>query len=113
MDDLTSIIATRRYCIEPPEGDLELIVSFERPVRDPSGYFRCAFHLTGDYEVTQLAAGVDEVNALIFALQMAGALLDYLNDSRYNGKLQWEGGSAKQSLPTICDHWPFNKQPGE
>lgn len=113
MDDSTEIIATRRYYIEPPDSDLELILSFERPVREPSGYYGCTYHLTGDQEVTRYAGGGDEIHALICALEMAGSYLNHLNEHTYAGRLQWDGGSAKGSLPTICDHWPFLKQSGE
>jgi hypothetical protein len=113
MNESTTIIAARRYYIEPPDGDLELVVSFERPVREPSGYYGCTYRFGGDHEETRHAGGGDEIHALVIALEMAGSYLDRLNERKYGGKLQWDGGSATGSLPTVCDHWPYLKQSGE
>jgi hypothetical protein len=113
MDGSNVVIATRRYYVEPPDGDVELTLSIERPEQEePPGYYRCGYHFTGAEQATRFAAGVDELHALISALEMAGAHLDHLNEHKYEGRLQWDGGSAKSSLPTICNHWPFLKQPG-
>jgi hypothetical protein len=113
VDDLTTIILTRRYYTEPPDGDLEVIVSFGRPVREISGYHGCTYRFSGDHEVTRYAGGADEIDALISALEMAGTYLEHLNEHKYGGRLQWDFGSAKSSLPTISNRWPLHTQSDE
>jgi hypothetical protein len=103
------VIATRRYFVELVSHRIELILTIERPFESQPGFFRCIYRLRGDEERTRYSEGVDELDALISTLSLAGTDLQYLNQQKYEGKLRWEAGPADSSLPTIRDHWPFSK----
>lgn len=107
---MTSIIATRRYYVETPTDAPDVIVSIERPFQTDAGFYRCIYHFSGIKEVSRYSEGLDEFDALISTLAMAGTDLHFLNETSYGGLLRWDGGPAESSLPTIRDHWPFNKQ---
>ncbi len=105
-----TVIATRRYYTEPEgEGD-EIVLSFERPVQEESGYFRCVYRFTGAIKRERWAGGADGLDALMSALAMAGTDLDHIDAERYGNKLMWDFGKANNSLPTIEDHWPHAKR---
>ena len=87
-------------------GD-EIVLSFERPCQGEPGSFRCRYRFSGAIEKDRTAFGGDELHSLIIALAMAGSDLELIAQEKYGGKLYWEAGEAKSSLPTIRDSWPF------
>ena len=94
FDSVGEIIATRRlYFLD--EGNIKRTVSvfLGMPQQSPhsSGY-HCPFQVIGiGSQQTQLAQGVDSIQALQSALVLIGVSLNHLNNE-IGGKLAWEGG---------------------
>lgn len=94
FDSVGEIIATRRlYFLD--EGNIKRTVSvfLGMPQQSPhsSGY-HCSFQVIGiGSQQTQLARGVDSIQALQSALVLIGVSLNHLNNE-IGGKLAWEGG---------------------
>lgn len=92
-----SAIATRRYYHSDDEA-IQVILTFDLPVQSEPGFFRCAYHFEGDRDIHHEGPGLDEVHALVTALEMASTELYLMNERDYGGKLVWEGGPARIGL---------------
>jgi len=94
FDSLGEIIATRRlYFLD--EGNIKRTVSvflgMPQQSPDSTGY-HCLFQLIGiGSQQTQLAQGVDSIQALQSALMLIAASLNHLNNE-IGGKLAWQSG---------------------
>jgi hypothetical protein len=94
FDSLGEIIATRRlYFLD--EGNIKRTVSvflgMPQQSPDSTGY-HCPFQLIGiGSQQTQLARGVDSIQALQSALMLIAASLNHLNNE-IGGKLAWQSG---------------------
>lgn len=94
FDSVGEIIATRRlYFFD--EGNIKRTVSVLLGMPQQSSdsrAYHCPFQVIGiGSQQTQLAQGVDSIEALQSALILIAASLNHL-DNQIGGRLAWEGG---------------------
>jgi hypothetical protein len=94
FDSVGEIIATRRlYFFDEGNNKRTVSVFLGEPQQSPdSTGYHCPFQVIGiGSQHTQLARGVDSIQALQSALMLIAASLKHLNNE-IGGKLAWEGG---------------------
>ena len=72
MSKLQETLIERKYYLKD-EPASEVVIVVTRPRRDDTGYYRCFYEIrgAGQNRVTSIA-GIDELDALINALEMIG-----------------------------------------
>ena len=94
FDSLGEIIATRMLHLVDERGHkrpVSVFIGKPEPAEDASGY-KCPYQVIGiGSQETQLARGVDSIQALQSAITLAGASLRRLNEE-VGGRLVWNGG---------------------
>ena len=91
FDTLGEIIATRRlYFVDEVNVRRTVSVLIGKPQPSPnSRAYQCPFQIIGiGSQQTNLASGVDSIQALQSAMTLIGANLNHLNDE-LGGKLNW------------------------
>ncbi len=113
-DQDTDVIARRRYRVSGASDEAaEVILSISRPVKIESGDYECHYEIAYDGQRQSAGIrGIDEISALVYVLAMAGSWINGLNESMYEGRLVWLGGSDNLGLPRIEFDWPFLKREG-
>ena len=94
FDSVGEIIANRRlYFFDEGNNKRTVSVFLGKPQQSPdSTGYHCPFQIIGiGSQQTQLARGVDSIQALQSALILIAASLDHLNNA-LGSKLAWEGG---------------------
>ena len=106
------VIAERTYYVEGPDrARQEIIVAIREPYQEESGYYQCGYSVDPPgVERGRFCAGVDAIQALVGAIEMAGTDLQFMNSEKYGGKLAWDAGPAEGSLPAIADGWRFRER---
>jgi hypothetical protein len=93
-------IARRELRLDDPTAPRPVIVELARPVPHPNGDFACPFRIEGLGEAkTRYAAGIDEIQSLLLALRMIGAIL-YTSIEHQDGRLKWLDDDG--SLGFLC-----------
>ena len=92
FDWVGEIIATRRlYFLDEANNKRTVSVFLGKPQQSSTGY-HCPFQVIGiGSQQTQLARGVDSIQAVQSALILIAESLNHLNDE-IGGKLGWESG---------------------
>jgi hypothetical protein len=94
FDSVGEIIATRRfYFLDEGNSKRTVSVLLGMPQQSSdSRAYHCSFQVIGiGSQQTQLAQGVDSIEALQSALILIAASLNHL-DNQIGGRLAWEGG---------------------
>ena len=97
-----TLIGERVFTVK--EQGIAFSVRFYKPVQDSVGDYRCEYEFLGQWEeYSGYTAGIDAIDALDNALWMVGTKLAGLNDTKYGGKLIWEGAEPNKpiGLPVI------------
>lgn len=95
FESIGEIIATRRlHFVDEGNHQRTVSVFVGKPQQSPdSTSYHCPFQVIGiGSQRTQLARGVDSIQALQSALILIAASLNHLN-SELGGKLTWDGGA--------------------
>jgi len=108
------IIVKRSFFLEDDERkQVAATVRFATPFQPEGEYARCLFELISPDGTKEMSAdGLDELDALMACLALAGSNIAGLNESVYGGRLRWEGspaGGRGLGLPTIEEGWPSAK----
>jgi hypothetical protein len=103
MSKLREILVERKYYLVD-EPAAEVTISVARPCKDDTGLYRCFYdiHGCGQNRVHSIA-GIDELDALMNALEMIGSWMNGVNDTEYGGRLRWVGcgEDGDLGLPTV------------
>jgi hypothetical protein len=84
------VVASRTYFVNGEDAKISIQI-YEPYSHHESKSFRCRFEFVGapdDFEPME-ASGIDSLQALSLALEMAQATVEHLNDQVLEHKLRW------------------------
>lgn len=115
IGEAQDVIARRKYRLSGGTSEpTEVLVSISRPAQIVNGDYECHYEVMfGGKRQQGRVQGIDEIDALVNVLAMAGSWLNGLNESTYGGRLTWAGGDDDLGLPRIERDWPFVKHNDE
>lgn len=86
------IIAHRKLYVMD-DKNTKVVVSFGKPRKEKNegDDYLCPYKIESSIMETRVgsATGIDEVQALILALNQVGSLIEHLNLNLFNGRLRW------------------------